>query len=313
MVMGNYDLLVDKIAKQSGVDRGEIERKIEGKRAKLSGLISKEGAAQIIAAELGVSFENQRSTINEIMSGMKKVRIVGKIIQIFPVREFNKNGKSGKVCNLIVADETGNTKVVLWDTNHISLIEQERFHVGDVIEVFNASAREGEVHLNSFSEIKPSDETIDKVVMEKKILDKKLIECRIGDRVQSRSFIVQIFDPTSFHVCPQCKKRATFENGVGKCVEHGDVEAEQRALVNLVLDDGSDNLRAVVFHDKLSELGVTFPLQPEDFASIKKDLLGKEMIFQGDVRSNKLFQTPEFIIQQIQPVQTDILIQSLGK
>ena len=84
-------------------------------------------------------------------------------------------------------------------------------------------------------------------------------------------------------------------------------------MVNLVLDDGSDNLRAVVFHDKLSELGVTFPLQPEDFASIKKDLLGKEMIFQGDVRSNKLFQTPEFIIQQIQPVQTDILIQSLGK
>ena len=122
--MGNYDILVDKIAKQSGVDRTEIERKIEGKRSKLSGLISKEGAAQIIAAELGVSFENQRVAIDEIMPGMKKVRIVGKIIQIFPVREFNKNGKSGKVCNLIVADETGNTKVVLWDTNHISFLVQ---------------------------------------------------------------------------------------------------------------------------------------------------------------------------------------------
>ena len=311
--MGNYDILVDKIAKQSGVDRTEIERKIEGKRSKLSGLISKEGAAQIIAAELGVSFENQRVAIDEIMPGMKKVRIVGKIIQIFPVREFNKNGKSGKVCNLVIADETGNTKVVLWDTNHISLIEQEFFHVGDVIEVFSASAREGEVHLNSFSEIKLSTETIDKVVMEKKVVEKKLINCRIGDRIQSRSFIVQVFDPTSFHVCPQCKKRALFEEGVAKCSEHGNIEAEQRALVNLVLDDGSDNLRAVVFHDRLVELGVTFPLQPEDFALIKKDFLGKEMIFQGDVRSNKLFQTPEFIVQSIQPVQTELLIQTLSK
>ena len=71
--MQNYDVLLDKIAGASGVSREEIERKVEAKKAKLSGLISREGAAQIIAAELGVSFEDQDSKVNELVPGMRKV------------------------------------------------------------------------------------------------------------------------------------------------------------------------------------------------------------------------------------------------
>ena len=47
MVFGNYDKIVEKIAKHSGLKAEEVNRKIEAKRAKLSGLISQEGAAQI--------------------------------------------------------------------------------------------------------------------------------------------------------------------------------------------------------------------------------------------------------------------------
>ena len=50
MTEGNYERILEKIAKSAGVDREEIERKVEAKRAKLSGLISREGAAQIVAA-----------------------------------------------------------------------------------------------------------------------------------------------------------------------------------------------------------------------------------------------------------------------
>ena len=144
----NYDLLVERIASSAGVDKLEIERRVEARRAKLSGLISKEGAAQIIAAELGVRFDNVQLKISELMGGMKKVNLVAKVINIFPVRSYNKNGRSGKVANFIVADETGNTKVVLWDTNHIDLIENSTIKIGDVIEIINASTREGEIHLS---------------------------------------------------------------------------------------------------------------------------------------------------------------------
>jgi len=60
---GNYELVLDRISKQSGTEKEELERRVEAKRAKLSGLISKEGALQVIAAELGISFDNQKLKI----------------------------------------------------------------------------------------------------------------------------------------------------------------------------------------------------------------------------------------------------------
>ena len=57
MIEGNYDKIIEKISKSSGLEKEEIERRIAAKRAKLAGLISKEGAAQVIAAELGISFD----------------------------------------------------------------------------------------------------------------------------------------------------------------------------------------------------------------------------------------------------------------
>ncbi|HDL02325.1 MAG TPA: DUF2240 family protein, partial [Candidatus Pacearchaeota archaeon] len=121
LVMQNYEMLIERIVKSAGIERDEVERKVEAKKAKLSGLISKEGAAQIIAAELGINFEDQDLKIAELMAGMRKVNVVGKIMNIFPVREFEKNDRKGKVANLILADDTGSTRLVLWDTNHIVL------------------------------------------------------------------------------------------------------------------------------------------------------------------------------------------------
>src|SRR3990167_6750409 len=99
--MDNYTQLVEKISSLAKVTSDEIERKVEAKRAKLSGLVSKEGAAQIVAAELGINFEKERMKISELVLGMRKANILGKIIEIFPVREFNKNGREGKVASFV--------------------------------------------------------------------------------------------------------------------------------------------------------------------------------------------------------------------
>ena len=70
---------------------------------------------------------------------MRKVNTFGKIVNIFPVRSFKtKKGDDGKVVNLLIADDTSNIKVVLWDTNHISLIEKGEVIEGSVVEISNA-------------------------------------------------------------------------------------------------------------------------------------------------------------------------------
>src|SRR3989344_6623595 len=124
-MLGNYENILERISKSSGLEKDEIERRVEAKRAKLSGLISKEGAAQVIAAELGISFDNEKLKIGELLPTMRKVNVIGKVINLFPVRTFTKNDKQGKVANMVIADETSNIKVVLWDVNHIGLIEKE--------------------------------------------------------------------------------------------------------------------------------------------------------------------------------------------
>ncbi|MCK5149786.1 DUF2240 family protein [Candidatus Pacearchaeota archaeon] len=312
MVQGNYDKVLERIAKSSGLEKEEIERRVEAKRAKLSGLISKEGAAQVIAAELGISFDNEKLKIDELLPGMRKANVVGKIINLFPVRTFTtKSGDEGKVVNFFMADDTSNIKVVLWDTNHIELIEKGEVGEGKVVELTNASMRDNELHLGSFSEFKLSDEVFEDVKTERVVKEKNIFDFKVGDNVSVRAFVVQAFEPRFFHVCPECKKKAVQEAEDYVCAEHGKVTPEKRALINIVLDDGTESIRCVLFHDNLSELGITELENPERLINQKEDLLGKEMVFSGNVRTNKFFNNPEFIVNEVKEVNLDELISNL--
>ena len=314
MVEGNYERMIERISKSSGLEKEEVERRIEAKIAKLSGLISKEGAAQIIAAELGISFDNERLKINELLPGMKKVNTLGKVINLFPIRTFTRNDRQHKVANMIIADDTSNIKVVLWDTNHIELIEKGQISEGHVVEILNASARDNEIHLGSFSEIKLSNEMLENVVTER-VVRQKISDFRVGDNAKARAFIVQVFEPRYFYVCSECKKKVSNEEGSGNfvCQEHGSISPEKRALVNIVLDDGTETIRAVLFHENLAKLGLTELENPNMLLQQKENALGKEMIFSGNVRMNKFFNTPEFIVDSVQEVNVDELIEKLEK
>jgi replication factor A1 len=308
---GNYEQLIDFIAENAGISRDEIERKIEAKQAKLAGLISKEGAAQVIAAELNVNFDKQFIKLSQIVPGMRKINLVGKIIQMNPVREYSKNGREGRVGSFVLADETSNMRVVLWDENHIDFIVNGEIAQDRSVEIANASIRNGELHLTSFSEIKPADKVFESVVLEKPLVRKNIREFNSGEQLATRGFIVQMFEPRFFEVCPECRKKV---NELGECNEHGKVAPEKRALLNFVIDDGTDSIRGVLFADQISKIMTNEELEnPELFSLKKNDLVGKEMIFSGNVRKNAMFQNLEFIINDIIEVNLDQLIVELEK
>ncbi|HEB46905.1 MAG TPA: hypothetical protein ENI22_00355 [Candidatus Pacearchaeota archaeon] len=314
MIEGNYIRILEKIAKASGLSKEELELKVSAKRDKLSGLISKEGAAQVIAAELGISFENEKLKIDELLPGMRQVNTSGKVINLSPVRTFTtKKGDEGKVANLWIADDSSNIKIVLWDTNHIALIEKGDIAEGVVVEISNGSMRDSEIHLGSFSEIKLGEEEFENVVTEKVFHEKKISDFVKGENSAVRAFVVQVFEPRFFHVCPQCKKKAVSEGEVFSCNEHGKIVPEKRALINIVLDDGTESIRAVLFHESLSGIGITDPEDGEKLAIQKSSLLGKEMVFSGNVRNNSFFNTPEMIIDGVKDVNYDEVIANLEK
>jgi replication factor A1 len=310
--MQNYDLIVERIVKSSGLEKGEVERRVEAKRAKLSGLISREGAAQIIAAELGISFEDQELKISELMPGMRKVNVVGKVTSVFPVRQYEKNGRSGKVVNFMIADETGGTRVVLWDTNHISMIENGEVKSGVVIEIKNASTRDGEIHLSGFSELKKSGVVMASVTMEKSVSDKSIEELRQGQDARVRGIVVQIFQPRFYSVCPECNKKVVQESEKFRCVEHGVVKPKDRAILNFVMDDGTETMRVVMFSDSINSLVPEDDLKDVAKALIfRNDFLGTEIYVSGNVKRNQLFNNLEIVASRVEKVNVEKLIVEL--
>jgi len=313
-MLQNYTQLVERIARTSGKNIEEINRLVEAKRAKLSGLISREGAAQIVASELGINFEKEKVKVNELVPGIKKVNIIGKIGKLFPVREYKKENREGKVVNFIIADQTGNVRVVLWDTHHISLIESNQIKEGDVVEIGNASLRNNEIHLTGFSDIKKSAEILENVKMEREYAERKIDEFKIGGTFKTRAFIAQMFEPRFFEVCPSCGSKIINDAEGVRCEKHGMIAPRKRALLNVVLDDGTGNIRAVLFSENIEKLGLKEEdLEQPVFLGKRQELLGKEILFAGNVRQNKLFNTPEFFVSDIEEVNLDSLIESLEK
>ena len=312
MIDANYERIISKIAKAANLEKDELERRVEAKRAKLSSLITKEGAAQIVAAELGINFDNEKLKIEELLPGMRKVNVVGKVINIFPVRTFKtKNGDESKVANIVLADDTSNVKVVLWDTRHISLIEEGKVSDGISVEIINGSMRENEIHLGSFSEFKISSESFSNVITERVIREKKISDFKVGDNVMVRAFVVQSFEPRFFYVCSECRKKVFSGEDGFSCSEHGKVAAEKRALMNIVLDDGTETIRAVLFSEALQEIGFDDLENTEALIIKKEGLLGKEMLFSGNVKMNKFFNNPEIIVDSASDVDLDGLIKKL--
>ena len=76
---------------------------------------------------------------------MGKVELVATVIDKGEAREFSKFGKSGKVCNAKVKDDSGSVTLSLWN-EQVDLV-----HVGDTIKISNGYVGEwqGELQLST--------------------------------------------------------------------------------------------------------------------------------------------------------------------
>jgi len=318
MIKIPFEDIVSKIKEKGNLTEEEINSKIQEKTKQLSGLISKEGAAHIIANELGIKLFEDLSgklQVKNILAGMRDVETVGKVQQIFETREFKTEKREGKVASLVIGDETGTIRIVLWgdQTDNIKNLKQN-----DVVKVIGGYVRENqgrkEVHLNERSKLMVNPEGVEiKGVKEaeefsserKKIKD--LSEADSG--VELLGTIVQAFDPRFFEVCPECSKRAKIgEDEKFSCGQHGIVNPDYSYVFNIVLDDGTETIRAVFFRNQMERLlGMSkeqimqYKDAPEKFDEVKNDLLGKQAKIVGRVNKNEMFDRMEFVSQLVYP------------
>ncbi len=88
--------------------------KVEEKVALMAGLCDSRTAAMLVARDLGAV--EVLTKIGSIRPEMGNVIFQGRVVSLSGIREFPRNdGSLGRVANLVMADETGSVRVVLWD------------------------------------------------------------------------------------------------------------------------------------------------------------------------------------------------------
>ncbi|MCX6804316.1 MAG: hypothetical protein NTY48_07180, partial [Candidatus Diapherotrites archaeon] len=108
--------IITEIAQKTGKSEEEISALIEAKKEKFSGLLTEQGAVFIVQKELGLRKETlEQIPINQVTEGMKGIEIKGTIEAIYPIKEFDKNGKKGKLKSFILGDGTGEVRATLWN------------------------------------------------------------------------------------------------------------------------------------------------------------------------------------------------------
>ena len=97
--------------------------------------------------------------IKDLETGTQHINLLGIIMSISNVKKFtSKKGKEGKLANMILADDTGRIRVVLW-TENIKLLD--KFQEGDVVKINDVEVKQGfredETHMNIRSSMEKLD------------------------------------------------------------------------------------------------------------------------------------------------------------
>jgi len=136
--------IVGQIAGKSSKAIAEVQNLVEAKKKKFSGILSGSGAAFMVAKDLGIELgleSVKRVNISQIKEGMQNINLVVKVMQVFSPKEFEKNGKKGKLCSLIVADSTGETRLTVWHDD-VRRLSEQGIKRGSVLLLRNCYAKE---------------------------------------------------------------------------------------------------------------------------------------------------------------------------
>lgn len=263
----------------------------------------------------------ERLRASDIEEGLDSIEIIGRVVETSEVSEFTReDGSEGKVASLTLGDETGTIRTTLWEDKTSIL---ENLEKGDIIKITDAYSVSGdyggpEVHVEEGGEVEVDPEVdrsippVDDIGRGLSDLSRTEIEkVKEDSQAKIRGTIVKVFERQPiFNVCPHCGRNlgtGDSEELCEKCEEV--VEPEHRAVVNMIVDDGSDNIRVVAFGELAEELlgktaeeisnALTGGLEISDVFK-DTDLEGRKIIISGNVRRDDYFDQLEIRSREIE-------------
>jgi len=172
----NMESVIKTIVLQTGLSREEINKKIDATIASFNGLLTKIGAALVVADKLNVKIQSNNGTettvnksdemkIKDLVNGMKNIMVVGRVFKIYPSKNFTKkDGHDGKVASVLIQDDTGKARVSFWDRKTELVVGLKE---ADIIGVYNASVKTGfnggiDINVGDRTNVKINPDNVDK-------------------------------------------------------------------------------------------------------------------------------------------------------
>ncbi len=321
-----YAQLREKLIASGKITPRELDDKIKAKINDLSGLISEEGAAHIIANELGIQIaqsNDERLKVKEIMPGMRNVNLAGKIVRKYDVREFTKGETKGKVASILLGDETGSLRIVFWN-DQVNIFDG--LAEGDIVLVKEGYVKESaagkEVHIGDRAsvEVNPQGIEISNVRTTPTAQRKTIAKIEPDEQCELFGTVVQIFDPRYWNTCPTCNKKVVETNGTYTCNEHAQVTPGIGYVMNAVIDDGTGNIRCVFWKQQTNSLTqrqepdyAKIRENPSTIEEIKTELLGEQIKLVGKVQKNEMFARLEFNVSSVERARPEDELKRLEK
>jgi ssDNA-binding replication factor A large subunit len=322
--MFSLEAMIERICEHSKIEPEKVRQMIAEKQDELSGLVSEEGAAYIIARELGLNMireTKKQLKIKNIVSGLRNVDLVARVVNVLEERHFERDGKKGSVINLQLGDETGMIRLSLWN-EETNLIKEGKIKEGDSVKVTggwvkpdNRDNPELRVGRGSIQVIDQDIEVPEGPQIERSFgspTRKTISEFKEGEQAIARAVLAQVFKRNSFYeICPECDARVNETEGKFHCPDHGEVKPKPALVMAGVIDDGTENIRAVFFRETAEKM---FGLSTEELKAISDKAsdpmevfenvkgLGGEFLFSGRVKMNSFTESLELVVNSVEDI-----------
>ena len=136
------------LRKKQELSPEEVRDLIDEKKRKIgAGYLTDQGALFLVAADLGISFDNEtndQTTIKDIFVGANDVTIIARVISVYPIRVYTKRDTNEEFQNRTISiyDKNSSIKVKLWD-NHVNFPDEEKLRSGDLIKISHGYVKSG--------------------------------------------------------------------------------------------------------------------------------------------------------------------------
>mgnify|MGYP000370662438 FL=1 len=204
-------------------------------------------------------------SIDEVEEDEMDKIIIGRVIEIFDVRTFERDDGEGQVKNIEIADDTGSVVVVLWNDD-----ANKEFELGQAIKLqnprFRYNDRNNRVEANvsgATTILEPSESELEKLPSYEELMEiifvPKSIESLLEDdtNVHITAQIKEVSSEKTILVkCPNCRASVEDSGDEFSCDNCGHVfdEPSYTLMIPTRIEDDTGEIQATFFDNLAEEL-----------------------------------------------------------